>query len=78
MYKYLVQILGLAFGVSILFSASTIAVLDIEGVTEPKGVYCEINEVKLYAQTSEDCNKAGGTVTHIVTTTVKPAGDNPN
>ena len=42
----------------------------------PDGVYCEINDVKLFASSAEDCAKAGGTVTHSITTTVEPA--NPN
>ena len=46
--------------------------------SEPNGVYCEINGVKLFAQSSEDCEKAGGSVTHTVTTTVDPVGDNPS
>ena len=44
----------------------------------PKGVYCVINEVKLFALSEEDCTKAGGAVTHTVTTTVQPADDNPD
>lgn len=54
---------------------------EIEGTSEPKGVFCEINGVKLMAKTQADCEKAGGTVTHIISTTVTPAGeamDNPN
>lgn len=46
------------------------------GVSE--GVYCEINEVKMFAQSAEDCEKAGGMVTHTVTKEVKAADDNPN
>jgi len=38
-------------------------------VSESGGVYCEINEVKLFALSAEDCEKAGG----AVTTTVEPA-----
>jgi len=48
------------------------------GIDSTNGVYCEINEVKLFALSAEDCEKAGGVVTHTVTTTVEPAGDNPN
>ena len=29
----------------------------------PLGVYCEINQVRLLAQSSDDCRKAGGAVT---------------
>ena len=43
--------------------------------SEPQGVFCEINGVKLMAKTAEDCEKAGGAVTHVITTTVTPAGD---
>jgi len=42
------------------------------------GVYCEINEVTVFAQSTEDCEKAGGMVTHTVTKEVKAADDNPN
>ena len=42
------------------------------GISEKEGVYCEINDVKLFALSAEDCEKAGGVVTHTVTTTVKP------
>ena len=44
-----------------------------EGTSQPNGVYCEINGVKLFAQSAEDCAKAQGNVTHTVTTTVTPA-----
>ena len=53
----------------------------IKGVSEPEGVYCEINEVKLFALSDGDCAKAGGSVTHTVTTTVEPAekaSENPD
>lgn len=48
--------------------------------SEPQGVYCEINGVKLMAKTPADCEKAGGTITHVISTTVTPVGeamDNP-
>jgi hypothetical protein len=51
-----------------------------ESTSESKGVFCEINGVKLMAKTAADCEKAGGTVTHVISTTVTPAGeamDNP-
>lgn len=51
------------------------------GADSTQGVYCEINGVKLMAKTDADCEKAGGTVTHVISTTVTPAGeemDNPN
>lgn len=38
----------------------------------PVGVYCSINNVRLMAQSAEDCSKAGGSVTHSLTTTVTP------
>jgi hypothetical protein len=46
-----------------------------ESTSEPQGVFCEINGVKLMAKTAADCEKAGGTVTHVITRTVTPAGD---
>jgi hypothetical protein len=52
----------------------------VDTKSEPQGVFCEINGVKLMAKTPADCEKAGGTVTHVVSTTVTPAGeamDNP-
>ena len=42
-----------------------------EGITEPKGVFCEINDVRLFAKTSAECVKAGGVVTHTVNTEIK-------
>jgi hypothetical protein len=45
----------------------------LEDIDSTNGVYCEINEVKLFALSAEDCGKAGGVVTHTVTTTVEPA-----
>ena len=42
------------------------------GADLPSGVYCEINDVKLFAHSADDCAKAGGEVTHTVTTTVEP------
>lgn len=70
-------LLGLIFGIFIFtpFSAfgNKIAGIDL-GVSVPDGVYCEINEVKLFALTAQDCEKAGGVVTHTVTTEVKEIG----
>ena len=43
--------------------------------SQPDGVYCEINGVKLFAETAEDCKKAEGKVTHSVKTTVAPVDD---
>jgi len=68
--------LGLALGVVMIAPMSAFAgdFQDVaEGVSDPNGVYCEINEVKLFATSADDCKKAGGVVTHTVTTTVKPA-----
>lgn len=54
--------------------------LGVYNTSEPQGVFCEINGVKLMAKTPADCEKAGGTVTHVISTTVTPtdnAMDNP-
>ena len=67
--------LGLFLGAFMVTSISAFAGPAVEVVSGPDGVYCEINEVKLFAESSEDCEKAGGTVTHTVTTTVKPVDD---
>jgi len=47
-------------------------VFDVE---EETGVFCKINKVRLFAQSAEDCEKAGGIVTHIFTKKVKAVGD---
>jgi len=69
------RILGIFFvlvlGV-LMIAPVSFAVL-IRGIDSTNGVYCEINEVKLFALSAEDCEKAGGVVTHTVTTTVEPA-----
>ena len=75
MNRILGVFLGLALGVVMVASVSAESLF---GVSGPNGVYCEINEVKLFALSAEDCEKAGGAVTHTVTTSVKAAGDNPN
>jgi len=65
---------GLAFAVVLISPVAVFGISSIggnESLTD--GVYCEINEVKLFAKTAEDCEKAGGAVTHTVTTTVEPA-----
>lgn len=49
--------------------------LGAEGVS--KGVSCEINEVTLFAQSAEDCEKAGGTIGDAMPSEVKDMGDNP-
>lgn len=38
----------------------------------PLGVYCAVNQVRLLAQTADDCRRAGGTVTHSLTATATP------
>lgn len=35
------------------------------------GVFCEINNVRLFAKTAVECVEAGGVVTHTVKTEVK-------
>lgn len=37
------------------------------------GVLCQINDVTALAANADDCAKAGGSVTHSVTTTKTPA-----
>ena len=79
MNRIKIVFLGLTLGVFLLTPISSFGIEG--GASEPNGVYCEINEVKLFADTAEDCLKAGGMVTHTVTTTVEPAkntDDNPN
>ncbi len=75
MNRIFVVILGLALGVVMVAPVSAESLF---GVSGPNGVYCEINEVKLFALSAEDCEKAGGAVTHTVTTSVEEAGANPN
>ncbi len=79
MKRILGVFLGLTLGVFMIAPMSAFAMG--MGVSEPDGVYCEINEVRLFATSAEDCKKAGGTVTHTVKTVVEPAektDDNPN
>ncbi|GJM15162.1 MAG: hypothetical protein DHS20C13_04890 [Thermodesulfobacteriota bacterium] len=75
MSRILVTVLGLLLVTVMVSPQSAKAVMESTG--QPNGVYCEINGVKLFAQSAEDCEKAEGSVTHTVTTTVQPA-DNPN
>ena len=75
MNRIFVVILGLALGVVMVAPVSAESLF---GVSGSNGVYCEINEVKLFALSAEDCEKAGGAVTHTVTTSVEEAGNNPN
>lgn len=77
MNRILVTVLGLLLVAVIASPQSAKAVME-SADNMPNGVYCEINDVKLFAQSAEDCEKAGGAVTHTVTTTVEPAGDNPD
>lgn len=69
--------LGLTFGMFMFIPMSVcayeLAPQSAEGASESSGVYCEINDVKLFATSRDDCEKAGGIVTHSVTTTVIPA-----
>ena len=65
------------FGILVFHPTSALGnkIIGIDlGATIPDGVYCEINEVKLFAQSEEDCEKAGGIVTHTVKTEVKEIG----
>jgi len=80
MARYLGFFFGLTLGVVMIALVSATAGLAFpRGDSESDGVYCEINEVKLFALSAEDCEKAGGTVTHTVSTEVKEVGsDNPN
>lgn len=41
-----------------------------------RGVFCEINEVTLFAVSAEDCKKAGGVTTHSVKAVVEPVEEN--
>jgi hypothetical protein len=62
----------LILGLLIIAPVSAQAVLLLDGAGVPNGVYCEINKVKLFALSAEDCENAGGKVTHTVKTTVEP------
>lgn len=63
----------LVLGLLMIAPVSAVAaMLGEEGAGLPNGVYCEINEVKLFALSAEDCAKAGGKVTHTVKTSVEP------
>ena len=69
--------LAIAFAVFLISPVTGLAF--IGGDTPMDGVYCEVNGVKLFAANADDCKKAGGKVTHIVTTQVNEVGsDNPN
>jgi hypothetical protein len=72
MYKVSGVFLSLIMGIFIIAPTSW-GGLGMKSVNEPNGVYCEINDVKLFALSAEDCAKAGGSVTHTVKTTVEPA-----
>ena len=47
-------------------------------VSEQQGVYCEVNGVRLYAKTAEDCQKSSGEVTHVINTKVTPVSESAN
>jgi len=70
MNRILGMFLGLTLGVLMIAPLSFALNL---GIDSTNGVYCGINDVKLFALSAEDCEKAGGVVTHTVTTTVEPA-----
>jgi len=68
------RILGVFLGLTLgVFMIAPMSAGRGMGISEPDGVYCEINEVRLFATSAEDCKKAGGTVTHTVKTVVEPA-----
>ena len=84
----MLQFIGRPFGLElvslvIVEADQTLQLLDdfgVDSTSEQQGVFCEINGVKLLAKTAADCEEAGGTVTHVISTTVTPAGeatDNP-
>ena len=83
--RKIIGIFVLVFAMSIAGNAfaQTLQLLDdfgVDSTSEQQGVFCEINGVKLLAKTAADCEEAGGTVTHVISTTVTPAGeatDNP-
>ncbi len=72
MHKVRKMFYVLILGLVIIAPISAQAVMLLDGAGVPNGVYCEINKVKLFALSAEDCQKAGGVVTHTVTTTVEP------
>ena len=75
MTRILGVILGFTLGIAMFaHSALSADVYEVvnDNISEKEGVYCEINEVKLFALSAEDCQKAGGAVTHTVKTTVEP------
>lgn len=71
---------GLALAVFMIVPVSFFGISTAMG-GESKVVYCEINDVKLYAHNAEDCEKAGGkVVTEDINMVVMPeakAWDNP-
>lgn len=76
MNRIFVTVLGLLL-VAVMISPQSAKAMNMPAMESAdgmsNGVYCEINEVKLFAQSAEDCEKAGGAVTHTVTTVVEPA-----
>ncbi len=65
-------ILGVTLTGLLFVPVSAFAIMTEGGAGIPNGVYCKINEVRLFAASVEDCKKAGGVVTHTVKTTVTP------
>lgn len=48
------------------------------GASEQQGVYCEVNGVRLFAKSAEDCQTASGEVTHVINTKVTPVAEPVN
>lgn len=72
------RLAAVALAAAMSCSASVVSASGLAtSATLPDGVYCEINQVKLFAQKAEDCEKAGGKVTHTVTTSVEPVEEKP-
>jgi hypothetical protein len=70
-FVMVMSIAGIAFAGAQILSED----FGVDSTSEPKGVFCEINGVRLMAKTPADCEKAGGAVTHVISTTVTPAGE---
>ena len=73
-------ILGLTLGILLIVPAVSQAdkIIGIDlglGTELSDGVYCEINNVRLFAQNDQDCEKAGGAVTHTVKTEILTVDD---
>ncbi len=72
MYRVRKMFYVLVLGLLMIAPVSALAIMTEAWAGHPNGVYCEINKVKLLATTAEDCEKAGGKVTHTVKTIVEP------